>query len=176
MNLCLVPNSNYAYPTTGWTDQSGSNGNQGVFRDSAYGLSSDPDGGSQGAYMAGGWIAQQIGTYTPGAVYTIDFSLSTDGGSTTASVALLDGSPTGTPLDSASGLTGLPSVWTPFSKTLTPVGGTAGDPLFLEFSNTGGFQTFVDGVTASYTVPEPASLGLLGIAVGGLLARRRRCA
>ena len=163
--------SQYAYPAAGWLTSSTTGGN-GVFDEGSYTVTTpDPVGFTQAGYI-NGWIAQQIGVVMSNpTTYTIGYDLWQ--GNTT--VELVQGTPTGTVLASADSIaTG--NSWTQFTKTLVPVGGTPGQPLFLEFMHDadGSSQTFITGITG--VTPEPSSFILGGLGLIGLVvaARRRR--
>lgn len=176
-----VPNGGFESPQVAvfgsadnWTS---ANGN-GLCADSVYVPgATDPDGGGQCGYIVNGSYlatAAPIATLDPAATYTVNFSTSTGIG-LFVTAELVDGSPTGAVLAHSLAYTSPSGQFTAQSAVLKPDGGTANDPLYLVFVASGqGYQLFIDGVSASSAVPEPASIGLLGLCGAGLLARRRK--
>src|SRR5258708_24543465 len=145
---------------TGWT-QIGNTGFSGV--DGNPGPGDGNDAAFFGPVGSTGGITQTLNTL-PGRFYNISFDFEPDGGTTSSFSAVWDTQP---PLISltnpaASGYQVLHFSAQATASTTTLTFNFRDDPGFL----------FLDSV--SVAVPEPASLALLGIALGGMAFARRR--
>ena len=84
----------------------------------------------------------------------------------------------GTILSSTTGVSSVAGTFQDFTATFT-TGGTVTGDLFVgaQYVGNGTVQGSVDNFrlnAASVSVPEPTSLGLLGLGTAGMLLRRRR--
>lgn len=149
---------------TGWT-QTGNTGFTGVFAGNPA-----PGGGSFAAFFGPfgsiGGITQTL-TTLPGQFYTISFAFEPDGG-TPSFFSAVWGAQTlfsvTNPAASGYQVLSFLALATSLSTTLS-----------FNFRDDPGFL-FLDSVSVSASVPEPASLALLGIALGGMGFARRRTA
>jgi hypothetical protein len=113
-----------------------------------------------------------IATLNTSATYTINLYVHYG-----IDVELVDGSPTGTAITAPVLVTDAADAGAAIQHSVvfnpaSLLGGSSGDMLYLRLLTAQG-QDYATGVTGS-SVPEPASLGLLGLGAASLLMRRRR--
>jgi hypothetical protein len=139
--------------------------------------SSLPDGSTIAfAGPAGDSISQQAGTIAAGDTYslTVDVGFRSDVTPFIAPTVALE-TTGGIILAEAPAVSPLSGGWATWTATYNATGLYAGDPLYVYLISNGPQANF-DGVQldGSPTVPEPATMALIGIGLCGLVALRRR--
>ncbi len=166
-----------------WSREGGPTGVQNVIGTGEYGGGATlpaPGDGTQFLYDNGGAVYQDVGAILPNKTYTLTVAAGNQEGfgpGSVGSIYLVNGTGDGTPLALVTAgngqVSGQPAnSFADFTFTATTGAGVSGDlTIVLELNS--GQQEDYDNVRLSY-VPEPASLGALGLASVGVLFRRRR--